>query len=348
MALRLRRYAPWPVAEPPPPPPPPLHPPNLPLPPQAAQPAILTLDNNLLVLAIRVAGEPRAEIAELASLPALPAPQAQQAQQPQPQSLASAEASALSAQTSLVRVQAALAVAEESIKRSMVRSMIAVVAITLYFVVVFALAATSPSAVGLDDSGGAAAVSSSLVVGLLAGEILAGAAGLAALRFRVADGLGAYTIAQLCLTMASLRTIYFGWAFVILRSLALVSSLHMRLLFTARLLLESEGARSISAEAVARNMLATGTRLSTRELQREITSRVADLMAANDAVERAHARVGPAVAGGLAAAAGMRPAAGGVEGNAAAAEEDPDAAFDALVKWQETWVQVRSSGGARG
>jgi hypothetical protein len=345
MALRLRRYAPWPVAEPPPPPPPP--PPPLPPLPQAAQPAILTLDNNSLVLAIRVAGEPRAEIAELASLPALPAPQAQ-LQPPQPQSLASAEASALSAQSSLLRVQAALAVAEESIKRSMVRSMMTVVAITLYFVVVFALAATSPSALGLDDSGGAAAIGSSLVIGLLAGEILAGAAGLAALRFRVADGLGAYTIAQLCLTMASLRTIYFSWAFVILRSLALVSSLHMRLLFTARLLLESEGARSISAEAIARNMLATGTRLGTRELQREITSRVADLMAANDAVERARARVGPAVSGELAAAAGMRPAAGGAEGNAAAAEDDPDAAFDALVKWQERWVQVRSSGGARG
>jgi len=347
---RIRRYPPAPAPEPPPPPP--LEPP----PPQA-QPAILTLDDSTLVLAIRVSGEPRAEIAELASLPALPAPpQPPPPQQPPVQQQSAASALAPT-QANLVRVQAALAVAEQSVQRGMLRAKVVVIADALYFIVIFALAAAAPSTLGLDAGESAATTSNGLVIGVLAAEILAGAAGLAALHFRVPDGLGAYTMAQLCLTMACLRSVFFGWALVMLRSLALVSSLHMRLLLTARLLLETEGSRSLSAEAAARSMLTSGTRFHSHEVQRELNSRVAEIMAnSNDAAERGRARVGPAD-GLVAAAAGAadaaaRPARGaapvpapapapaGSAAAAAAAEED--AAFDAVLKWQTSWAEVAS------
>jgi hypothetical protein len=60
----------------------------------------------------------------------------------------------------------------------------------------------------------------------------------------------------------------------------------MRLLLAARLLLASDGARSLSAEAAARLMLTSGSRHEARELQRSINAGVVELMLANNVAER--------------------------------------------------------------
>jgi hypothetical protein len=284
---RIRREPrPLPPALSPPPAPPPqtqLQPPAAPqapaVPAPATQPALLSLDD-AFVLAFRVAGEPRAEIAELSSLPPPPSlsPPAPEGP-PQRAPLAPAQAA-------LLRAQVALSVAEEAVRRSMARSVFTMAADACYFVVIYALAAASPDKLGLDD---ASYARSGLVIGIFACEIAAAAVGLLALRHRLADVLGAYAMAQLCLTLACLRTIYFGWPLVLLRSMALVTALHMRLLLTARHLLASDGARSLSAEATARHLLTSGSRHEARELQRTINAGVAELMLANDVAERARA-----------------------------------------------------------
>ena len=244
-----------------------------PMPSPAAQPALLSLDD-AFVLAFRVHGDPRAEIAEIAP----PAPPPQRA----PLALA---------QAAQMRAQVALAVAEEAVQRSMPRSALTLVADAVYFVVVYALIVASPATLGLDDASSAL---SGLVIGILVSEVIIACLGLAALRFRVADGLGVYVMAQLCLTLACLRTLFFGWPLVMLRSLALVSALHMRLLLAARQLLASDGARSLSAEAAARLMLTSGSRHEARELQRSINAGVAELMLANTVALRAERTPAPA------------------------------------------------------
>ena len=257
-----------------------------PMPSPAAQPALLSLDD-AFVLAFRVHGDPRAEIAEIAP----PAPPPQQPLAAAPAGPPPQRAPLALAQAAQMRAQVALAVAEEAVQRSMPRSALTLVADAVFFVVVYALIVASPATLGLDDASSAL---SGLVIGILVSELIIACLGLAALRFRVADGLGVYVMAQLCLTLACLRTLFFGWPLVMLRSLALVSALHMRLLLAARQLLASDGARSLSAEAAARLMLTSGSRHEARELQRSIDAGVAELMLANSVASRAERTPAPA------------------------------------------------------